>query len=244
MKLIVIGSNSKGNSYALDAGDEILLLEAGINPKEIGEAIGCRLDKAVGCICTHRHGDHFKFAGHLASCGIKIYGPSDAVGNDKTRDYHRFIPLEAEQTIHLGNFDIVPFDNYHDVPIFGYIIRHKDMGTMLFSTDSYRLGMTLRGIKHFLIEANYSDDLLKQGVRSGAIHKAQADRIMMSHMSLEYCIKYLRDCEAYNTAKTITLCHLSSRNSNPQVFRDMVAGAFGIPTYIAEKGTTIDLTSI
>jgi ribonuclease BN (tRNA processing enzyme) len=101
--------------------------------------------------------------------------------------------------------------------------------------------MTLRGINHFLIEANYEDSMLKENVHNGSISKAQSDRIMLSHMSLNYCIEYLRDCEADKSAKTITLCHLSERNSNQQVFRDTVAGVFGIPTYIAHKGTIVEL---
>ena len=102
--------------------------------------------------------------------------------------------------------------------------------------------MTLRGIEHFLIEANYSDELLKQNVWNGSINKAQADRIMLSHMSLEYCIDYLKDCEAQKSAKTITLCHLSERNSNQEHFRTTVAGAFGVPTFIASKGLVVELS--
>jgi ribonuclease BN (tRNA processing enzyme) len=64
---------------------------------------------------------------------------------------------------------------------------------------------------------------------------------MLSHMSLDYCINYLRDCEAEKSAKTITLCHLSERNSDAKLFRDTVAGAFGVPTFVAQKGTIVEL---
>jgi ribonuclease BN (tRNA processing enzyme) len=64
-------------------------------------------------------------------------------------------------------------------------------------------------------------------------------------MSLDYCIRYLRDCfsacQGSASAKTITLCHLSERNSNPDQFRNTVAGAFGVPTYIAHKGLVVEL---
>ena len=98
------------------------------------------------------------------------------------------------------------------------------------------------GIDHFLIEANYSDVLLKENVWNGNINKAQADRIMLSHMSLDYCVQYLRDCKAEETAKTITLCHLSERNSDPELFRNTVAGAFGVPCFIAQKGLVVELS--
>ena len=239
-RLITVGSNSAGNAYALDAGGEILLLEAGCKTADMKKAIDYRLSDVVGCIVTHEHGDHCKYATEYAKFGVDVYGPQD-IADKKTFPFDKFHALTAEKTYHIGNFDVVPFDNYHDCEIYGYLIRHNDMGTMLFSTDSYKIGMTLRGVDHFLIEANYSDEILKENVWNGNINKAQADRIMLSHMSLDYCIQYLRDCEASKSAKTITLCHLSERNSDAKLFRDTVAGAFGIPVYCAHKGLIVDL---
>lgn len=243
MKLIVIGSNSSGNSYALDSGSEILLLEAGCKMADVKRAIDFRLSDVVGCIVSHAHGDHCKYATEYAKFGVQVYGPQD-VADKKQFPYDKFTALRYSLTKKIGSFSVVPFNNFHDCPIFGYIIRHSDMGTLLFSTDSYKIGIEVMGINHFLIEANYSDELLKENVWNGNISKAQADRIMLSHMSLDYCIKYLRACLAGSgspVARTITLCHLSERNSNPDIFQRTVIGSFGIPTYIAQKGLVVEL---
>ena len=208
----------------------------------VKRAIGFRLADVVGCIVTHEHGDHCKYATEYAKFGVNVYGPQD-IADKKQFPYDRFHAMTAEKTYHIGSFSVVPFSNYHDVPILGYLIRHKDCGIILFSTDSYKIVMTLRGINHFLIEANYEDSMLKENVRNGSISKAQADRIMLSHMSLNYCIDYLRDCEAEKSAKTITLCHLSERNSSPRLFHDAVAGAFGVSTYIAAKNVVVELNN-
>jgi len=239
MKLIVINSNSAGNAYALDTGSEILLLEAGIKMPDVKRAIDFRLNKVVGCLTSHRHADHAKYATEYSRFGVKVYGCQDLADN-KQFAYEGYKVLQPEKTARIGSFSVVPFHNNHDVEIYGYLIRHKDMGTLLFSTDSYKIGKTIRGIDHFLIEANYSDELLKQNVWNGKVDKAQADRIMLSHMSLEYCIKYLQDCKAEN-AKTITLCHLSERNSDPDLFCRTVASAFAVPTFWATKGTIVNL---
>jgi ribonuclease BN (tRNA processing enzyme) len=116
------------------------------------------------------------------------------------------------------------------------------MGIMLFATDTFKIPVAMTGIDHFLIEANYSDELLKENVWNGKINKAQTDRIMLSHMSLEYCIKYLQDCDAQKSAKTITLCHLSERNSDLLMFRTAVARTFGVPCYVATRGTVVELS--
>lgn len=248
MKLTVINSNSTGNAYALDAGNEILLLEAGMKMADVKRAIDFRLADVVGCLVTHEHGDHARYATEYARFGVTIHGPA-ALEEKKQFPFARFTPLRDSVTERIASFSVVPFQNHHDVPIFGYLIHHPDMGTLLFSTDSYKIGTTITGVNHFLIEANYEDSILKENVRNGSISKSQSDRIMLSHMSLDHCIRYLRDCQtasvpaasAVGYTNTITLCHLSERNSNPQHFRDTVAAAFGIPTYIAQKGLIVEL---
>ena len=241
MKLIVINSNSAGNAYALDTGKDILLLESGCKMADVKRAIDFRISDVVGCVVTHEHGDHAKYSVEYAKFGVEVYGVTD-IGVKKNFPFGKFHPLQEGKTKHIGSFDVVPFSNHHDVTIFGYLIRHPEFGVMLFSTDSYKIGITLTGIDHFLIEANYSDELLKQNVWDGKINKAQADRIMLSHMSLEYCINYLRSCGADKSAKTITLCHLSERNSDSRQFRDTVAGSFGVPCYCATKGLVVELS--
>lgn len=239
MNLIVIGSSSAGNAYALDAGGEILLLEAGIKMADVKRAINFRLADIVGCAVTHAHGDHAKYAAEYAKFGVKIFCNED-VALKKSFPYGTCETMQHGRTYSAGSFRIAPFDNFHDVPILGYLIHHPDMGTLLFSTDSYKIGRNITGIDHYLIESNYSDELLKQNVWSGKVNKSQADRIMLSHMSLDYAVQYLRDCRA-DRARTITLCHLSDRNSDPHQFQRTVASAFGVPTYIAQKGTTIPI---
>jgi phosphoribosyl 1,2-cyclic phosphodiesterase len=187
-------------------------------------------------------GDHCKYATEYAKFGVNVYGPQD-IADKKQFPFGKFTPLLVERTRKIGSFMVVPFANFHDTPIYGYLINHPSCGTILFSTDSYKIGIALTGVKHFLIEANYTDALLKENVWNGSINKAQADRIMLSHMSLDYCIQYLKDCEAEKTAKTIALCHLSERNSDPELFRNTVAGAFGIPTFIASKNVTVNLNN-
>jgi hypothetical protein len=56
IRLICIGSSSLGNSYALDTGSEILLLEAGVKMAEVKRHINFRLQDVVGVCISHAHG--------------------------------------------------------------------------------------------------------------------------------------------------------------------------------------------
>ena len=239
MKLIVIGSNSAGNSYALDAGGEILLLEAGIKMADVKKAIDYRLNDVVGCVVSHCHGDHAKYAVEYAKFGVKVYCNED-VASKKLFPYDSSSVVRDGITKKIGSFRVTPFDVAHDVPCLGFLIKLPNGTILMFVTDTYKVPMNITGIDHYLIEANYSDALLKQNVWDGKINKSQADRIMLSHMSLDYTVKYLSDCGAKN-ARTVTLCHLSERNSDPAQFKSAVESALGVPCFIARKGLIVEL---
>lgn len=240
MKLIVVNSNSNGNAYALDSGKDILLLEAGCKMSDVKRAIDYRLQDVTGCLVTHEHGDHAKYAVEFSRFGVDIYGPKSLAVGKKQFPFGKYHTLVVERTKQVGSFRVIPFHNYHDVEIYGYLINHPDCGSIIFATDTYKMGLYVSGINHYLIEANYSDAMLKENVWNGKIDQKQADRIMLSHMSFDYTVKYLRECKAENS-KTITLCHLSERNSSNDNFQNTVAGAFGVPTYIARKGLVVEL---
>ena len=238
-RLIIVGSSSAGNSYAIDSGSEILLLEAGVKMADVKRAINFRLQDVVGCVVSHCHGDHAKYAVEYAKFGVKVYCNED-VCQKKSFPYDSCSEVKEGRTYRIGSFAVTPFDVAHDVPCLGYLVKHNDMGILLFATDTYQVPMNITGIDHYLIEANYSDALLKQNVWDGKINKSQADRIMLSHMSLDYTVKYLSDCGAKN-ARTVTLCHLSERNSDPAQFKSTVESALGIPCNIARKGLIVEL---
>jgi len=239
MKLIVVNSNSTGNAYALNSGTEILLLEAGCKMADVKRAINFRLQNVVGCCVSHCHGDHAKYATEYAKFGVKVYCNQDVI-DKKQFPYGTCQPLSVGKTASIGSFRVAPIELSHDVPNQGYLIQHKDMGTLLFATDTYKMGLFIKGVDHWLIEANYDDRILKANVEDGRIDRAQANRLMLSHLSIDNTIQYLKMCEAENS-KTITLCHLSERNSNPKMFADRVAGEFGVPTQVAAKGVVVEL---
>lgn len=240
MKLIVVGSSSSGNGYIFksDLG-ELLLLEAGVNPKTVRKAIDYRVGNVSGIIVSHCHGDHAKYIAEYSKMGIPV-GAGEDMHNKFTIGAPKY-RLEEGKTYSFGTFRVTPFTVKHDVPNFGYLIYHRECGTVLFATDTFTLPYAFRKVRHFLIEANYADDILKANVESGEISRSRADRLMVSHMSLRNCIGNLKSCDAAS-AETITLIHLSSQNSDAGRFRHEVMQEFGIPTYIADKGLEIELT--
>ena len=237
MKLIVTGSSSSGNNYALQAeSGEILLLEAGIPLKEVKKAIGYQTSKVVGCLVSHCHSDHCKYAREYLKAGVDV-----SSNDDVAQKVIGVNTMYEDVTFHFGGFDVAPFSVEHDVKNFGFLVHHKEIGSLFFATDCYNLKFALRGCRTYLAECNYSDELLDKAIREGKTPRSQGDRVMLSHMSLEHCVSWLHDCEAEKSARQIILIHGSSRHLDPMEAVEKVQKEFGVPVYYAKKNLTLNL---
>ena len=241
MKLIIIGSSSQGNSYALqsDSG-EILLIEAGVPLKEVKKAIGYKTSKVEACLCSHRHSDHAKYIKEYAKAGIIVYSNANV-----SQHFPNCVrTLGCECTHCFGGFSATPFWVKHDedAPNYGYLIRHKEIGTIFFATDCYNLNFVIRGCQVYLAECNYSDAILDKAIAEGLTPKSQADRIRLSHMSMEHAISWLHDCDVEHCARKIILIHGSARHLIPNAAVSKFQQVLGVPTYYAKAGLVVNLT--
>lgn len=232
----VIATGSTGNAYILQAGEEILLLELGINFKDIKKALNYDLSKLVGALVTHEHKDHSKGVNDALKSGIDVYmseGTAIAIAQIKDIAYgHRLHYLKHAESHNIGNFLIVPFNTQHDVnePL-GFLIYHKKLGKIVFATDTYYLKSKFKNVDHILIECNYSEDVLPQLPPWRA-------RTIKSHMSLETLKETLKTWDLEGT-KDITLIHISGDNGNPDRFQKEIEEMTGIKAYSAIPGLEI-----
>lgn len=232
----VLASGSTGNCYIIQAQGEILLLECGIDIKNIKHGLDFDLSKVIGCLITHEHKDHSKSINDIVAAGIDVYTSKGTAAGVELKDQrysYRFNYLRHKVPKHIGGFTVIPFNTQHDVnkPL-GFLIFHPKLGKILFATDTYYLKTTFRNVDHILIECNYSEDILPQlpGWRA---------RTIKSHMSLETLKETLKSWELGNT-KDITLIHISNDNGEPERFKEEIENLTGIKTYIAEPGLIIN----
>lgn len=242
MKLKVLGSSSSGNCYLLANKKETLILECGIVYKKIQEGLEFDSEKVVGCLVTHEHKDHSKCIDQLIKNSIDVYtskGTIDALG---LKESYRLKAIKAQEKIRVGGFTILPFDTQHDAaePL-GFLIQHEDMGKLLFITDSYYCKYTFKGVDHILVECNYNKEMLEENIQNGIVPECLKDRITRSHFEIENVKEFLRSSDLSNT-KNIVLIHLSSQNSNKELFKNEVEKSTGRPVYIAKKGLEIDIS--
>ena len=79
MKLKCLGSGSSGNCYLLIAGNgETLIIDPGLQIKEIKKALNWNISCVVGAVCTHHHADHAKSVKDLEQMGISVFKPYES----------------------------------------------------------------------------------------------------------------------------------------------------------------------
>ncbi|NFN94495.1 MBL fold metallo-hydrolase [Clostridium botulinum] len=231
----VIATGSTGNCYFLETENEILILECGISDKRIKKALGFNISKVVGCLITHEHKDHSKSVNEIMKSGIDVYMSKGTASGIEFKDIsysYRLKYLKHLESCKIGGFLIVPFNTQHDVnePL-GFLIYHKEIGKVLFATDTYYLKSKFQNVAHVLIECNYSEDVLPT-------LPAWRARTIKSHMSLETLKETLKTWNL-EAAKDITLVHISHDNGNPDRFQKEIEEMTGIKTYTAIPGLEI-----
>lgn len=229
MKLKVLASGSTGNSYILESETEALVIEAGVPFKELIRYVDHK--KIVGCLVSHEHKDHAKYIDEYIRFGISLITP---YVDDSLSEHY------CKKWTKKGEFEIRAFENHHDVKCYGFCIFHVSMGALVFATDTGYIEYKYYNIRHWLVECNYSKEILDERVDNG-FNPVLADRIVRDHMSLETC-KYFFQANDLSKTRNIVLLHLSDSNSHAEQFKREIQELTNKPTYIAEKGLEIDLS--
>lgn len=217
MRLFVLGSGSSGNCYLLENETECLVIEAGVKYSEVKKAIDFQTRKVVGVIAGHAHLDHSGRLGDYDGSGIPIFKP-----------YEKF-----EKMVAYGNFKIYPFELLHNVPCYGFYITHPDMGILVYVSDTEYIKYTFKGVNHFLVEANYSTELVERD-------SAKYEHQITGHMNIDTTCRFLKKNNNSNL-KTVTLCHLSADCGNAEDFKARAEEVVDCPVYVAKKGLEISL---
>ena len=245
MILKVLSTGSSGNCYILENDDTALIIEAGISFKKVKKALSFNTSKIVGCLISHSHGDHAKYAIDYMNNGIDCYMSSDTgleigASDDFTLFPHYLDKYVTSGGIEISDFFVKPFDLEHDVRCLGFQIDHKDFGRLVFITDTQYSPYTFENVNHWMIECNYSEKVINQNMIEGSINPFLFNRVKKSHMSLETVIELLHSNGLYVT-RNIILIHGSETNSHPEEFMLEVMGETGKPVYVAEKGMEVKL---
>lgn len=236
MRVHVLGSSSKGNGYIFETENESLIVECGLPLKSVKKALKFDISKVAGAIVTHEHKDHDRYISEYASAGIVVLSVFKEGVN--------FKKIEPNKGYKVGGFRIVPLSVNHDVPCVAYLIRHTEVGSIIFVTDTVTFGYVIPGVKHILIEANYSDEILEKNIENGLTPISMRSRLLNSHMEIKETKRVLQS-QNLNEVENIILIHLSDGNSNEEHFLQEVKDIAPMSNvFVADKGQVFELNNL
>lgn len=208
LRVTVLGSSSKGNSYVIEDDTTKLVFDIGV--KKSDRFID--YSKVDGIFTTHLHGDHIQDIRNVNNYyNGKYYGNKSTIDILPILDSQKVV-LEEYEKVEVGNFILLPFDLYHDVDNFGYLLRHKPTNMkLLFITDTSSISnLEFKDVDVFIIEANHSWSWLDE--KENIEFKDYRTYGDSGHLAVEDTIEFLNYNVNHNT-KHIILTHIS-RSAN------------------------------
>lgn len=228
MKLKCIATGSTGNTYALigDTG-EILLLDLGVSEKTIKKGIDWKISNVVGAVISHGHKDHSLSVEDFKSMGIPIYAP-----------YISQKPMAiGSGAFRIQSFDLTTVDGRWthtnadgtECPCYGFLITHKEMGKLLYVTDTELIKWKFKDINQILLGVNYDKDLVDTD-------NPKANHVFRGHLSIDTACDFVRANDS-DSLQNIIMCHLSSENADKDSFIAKMKNAVnGANVDVAEQG--------
>lgn len=231
-KLITLGSSSSGNAYILDCDNEQLIIELGVSWKEILKGLNYNLAKVQGCLTSHIHADHSISIPNAIKYGLQV------VSCEEVQIIHSQVKvLKKGVKMRLGGFKVQAIPLQHNCECYGYLIEHNAIGKLVFCTDCNSVPYRFKNVSHWIIESNYSNDLLIDNMCDNIYSQSASE----NHLEIEDTIEVLKQNHSSNL-QTIVLCHLSNGNSNAELFKQRVKDELGFGNvFVAEKGLEINL---
>lgn len=169
---------------------------------------------------------------HALAYGMQIYSCKEV--SDK---FSKVLTMPLGQKTHIGGFTIEPIAVSHNAECYSYIIEHKEFGKMLFMTDLNEFPYNIRGVNHWLIEANYSKDVILQRIMDGEGNQSMSE----NHLSIEQTREILKRNFNFYT-QTIVLLHLSDSNSDENGFIREIQETLGFSNVlVAQRGLEVEL---
>lgn len=181
---------------------------------------------------SHPPLDHSKSVEDFEAMGIQILAPY--LG-------------DSCKPINMGGFTVKPFDlttidgswthtnaDGTECPCYGFLITHKEMGKLLYITDTELIKWRFKDINHILLGVNYDKDLVDAD-------NPKTNHVFRGHLSIDTACDFVK-ANYSDSLQNVIMCHLSSENSDKDSFITKMKNAVnGANVDVAVAGKSWDL---
>lgn len=239
MKIVVLGSGSKGNSTFIDFGNRKILIDVGFSYKQIKEKLEeIKIDphEITDLLITHDHTDHtYGLKVFLSKVKPNLYITPEVEKLILNETYQKSIYLTDE--MHIEDIHIKVIPTSHDSITANGFLLERNNESIVYITDTgyinHRNFINLKDKTYYIIESNHDTEMLINGPYPEYLQR----RILSDkgHLSNELCAGYISRLIGPNTKKII-LAHLSESNNTPAIALQTVSKIL--------KENNIDFTEI
>lgn len=225
MHYAALASGSKGNCHAFSDGERTLLIDAGINLKQIRlrlDELGWDPEQVQAVAFTHEHSDHVAaLPVILRRTHWRILATPDTLAATGAEvPPSRWIPLRAGQRLDWEGWSLLPFAVPHDAadPV-AYRVECRGFAGAVVTDLGHPTALVadhLQDLDHLSLESNHDVDMLREGTYPPQLKTRILSRI--GHLSNPACAELLARVRSPRLA-TVVLAHLSEQNNVPELAR-------------------------
>jgi phosphoribosyl 1,2-cyclic phosphodiesterase len=224
LRFRVLGSGSGGNATLVEGGGALVLLDAGLGPRQLAERLqsaGVEPDSLDAVFVSHEHGDHSRgAAGFSAKWGVPLCftrGTLRACGL-ATAKLPPSLEIAPGETRTLRRLTVRAVAVPHDAASPLAFVVSADAVTLGHATDlghlSRGLVEALRRCHAVLVESNYDPAMLRDGPYPWSLK----ERILgpFGHLS-NGDVGRLVEKGLGEACRRVVLAHLSRTNNHPEL---------------------------
>lgn len=257
MKIVVLGSGSKGNSVYIETKEAKVLIDAGLTYAETYNRLrfkNIKLEKLDAVFITHEHTDHINGIVNIAKyTSPALYFNKQSFENLKPTYFNaltnsKIYFVKANVKYRINDLTVVPIEMSHDTAnCYGYLIKAGN-ATYAHMTDTgiidEKYFKLLGSINTILIESNHDEKMLQLSNRPYFLKQ----RILAKtgHLSNKTCVSYLKEIITDKT-KNVILAHLSEECNDEDLALNEVKNAFPdmkFNLYAARQKEPLDVIEI
>jgi phosphoribosyl 1,2-cyclic phosphodiesterase len=225
-----LGSGSAGNSYYFESDGTAILVDAGLGPRETKKrllSVGKEIEQVKGIVLTHEHYDHMRGAERIARAwDIPIYlteGTLNASRIDRIET--KVVVFENNTTFPIGELNVHARRIIHDAADPAcFVIEARDGTRVGLASDlGYVDDAVLNHLRHcdgLFFESNHDLDMLRMGTYPWSLKRRIMSRF--GHLSNDDSMTAVRRMIGADL-KTLCMIHLSQKNNNEGIVRDMAS---------------------
>jgi len=232
VRVVALGSGSRGNATLVEFGATRLLVEAGLSARTLArrlEEVGVAPRSVSAVLLSHEHQDHAFGAERFSKLyEVPVVCTPETLAALDVSPLHLggWVSLRPGEVLEIGDVRIDAFPVPHDAALpVGFALDGKGVRVGIVTDLGHATTLVaerLRGCQVLMVESNHDERMLQAGPYPWHLKQRIGGR--MGHLSNDDTALLLERV-ADPECRAVILSHLSEKNNTPALARDAAGRA-------------------